>query len=254
MTPASTTDFDVAIVGGGVIGCAIARALSRFELKTALVDKETDVGFGTSKANSGIIHGGHHSPSGTLKGQLEWAGNQLWGPLADELGISFERIGDLTLAFDRGELETLERMLTQARERNMPGVEIWDSDRLRREEPNLSRDALAALYGPTTAVINPYEACFALAEDAAANGVTLLLDSPVTAIDVVDDGLEVTVPGRSFSTRFLINAAGLGADRIEEMVGLRTFRLIARKGEEYLLRSEERRVGKECRSRWSPYH
>ena len=68
----------------------------------------------------------------------------------------------------------------------MPGVEIWDSDRLRREEPNVNRDALAALYGPTTGVINPYEACFALAEDAVANGVTLILDAPVTAIDVVE--------------------------------------------------------------------
>ena len=235
MIPAPSNAFDVTIVGGGVIGCAIARALSRFDASVALVDKETDVGFGTSKANSGIIHGGHHSPSGTMKGQFEWEGNQLWGPLADELGISFERIGDLTLAFDPGEIETLERLLDQARQRRMPGVEIWDSERLRREEPNVNRDALAALHGPTTAVINPYEACFALAEDAAANGVTLLLDAPVSAIGVLDDGLEVTIPTGSFRTRFLINAAGLGADHIERMVGLRTFRLIARKGEEYLL-------------------
>jgi glycerol-3-phosphate dehydrogenase len=225
----------VAIVGGGVIGCAIARALSRFDVTVALIEQETDVGFGTSKANSGIIHGGHHSPSGTLKGRLEWEGNQLWGPLADELGISFERIGDLTLAFDSDEIATLERLLEQARQRQMPGVEIWDSDRLRREEPNVNPNAIAALHGPTTGVINPYEACFALAEDATANGVSLLLDSPVTAIEVADGGLDVTAPDGSFRTRYLINAAGLGSDRIEEMVGLQTFRLIARKGEEYLL-------------------
>lgn len=231
----SAAHYDVTIVGAGVVGCAIARTLSRFEVSVALVDRETDVGFATSKANSGIIHGGHHSPTGTLKGRLEWEGNQLWGPLADELGISFDRVGDLTLAFDAGEVETLERLLEQARQRDMPGVEIWDRDRLRREEPNVNPDAVAALYGPTTAVINPYEACFALAEDAAANGVDLVLDAPVTGIGVVEDGLEVTVPAGPFHTRYLVNAAGLGSDRIEAMVGLASFELIARKGEEYLL-------------------
>ena len=231
----SSPRYDVTIVGAGVVGCAIARTLSHFETSVALVEREADVGFATSKANSGIIHGGHHSPSGTLKGRLEWEGNQQWGPLADELGISFDRVGDLTLAFDAGEIETLERLLAQARERDMPGVEIWDRDRLRREEPNVNPDAIAALYGPTTGVINPYEACFALAEDAVANGLTLMLDAPVTDLQVVEDGLEVSVPDGSFRTRFLINAAGLRADRIEEMVGLASFRLIARKGEEYLL-------------------
>ena len=231
----SSPPYDVTIVGAGVVGCAIARNLSRFEASVALVEREADVGFATSKANSGIIHGGHHSPSGTLKGRLEWEGNQLWGPLAEELGIGFDRVGDLTLAFDAREVETLERLLEQARERDMPGVEIWDRDRLRREEPNVSPDAVAALYGPTTGVINPYEACFALAEDAVANGVTLMLDAPVTDLEAVEHGLEVTVPDGSFRTRFLINAAGLGSDRIEQMVGLASFRLIARKGEEYLL-------------------
>ena len=113
-------EVDVAVVGGGVVGCAIARALSRFELDVCLIDRETDVGFGTSKANSGIIHAGHHSASGTLKGTLEWAGNQQWGPLADELGIGFERVGDLTVAFDEDEVATLERLRRQAVEVALP--------------------------------------------------------------------------------------------------------------------------------------
>ncbi|MEZ5380238.1 MAG: NAD(P)/FAD-dependent oxidoreductase [Microthrixaceae bacterium] len=226
---------DVAIVGGGIVGCAIAQRLTRFELGVALVEREAEVGFGTSKANSGIIHGGHHSPSGTLKGSLEWAGNQLWGPLAEGLGISFNRVGDLTLAFTSDEIATLEELLGQARERGMSGVEMWDAERLRRNEPNVNPAALAALHGPSTAVVNPYEACFALAEDAVANGLSLLLNSPVTSIEVVDDGLKLGTPHGAVVARVLVNAAGLGADRIEHLVGLSTFTLTARKGEEYLL-------------------
>ncbi|MCB1014477.1 MAG: NAD(P)/FAD-dependent oxidoreductase [Acidimicrobiales bacterium] len=227
--------MDVAVVGGGVVGCAIARALSQFELDVCLIDRETDVGFGTSKANSGIIHAGHHSASGTLKGTLEWAGNQQWGPLADELGIGFERVGDLTVAFDEDEVATLERLRRQAVEREVPGVELWDGPRLRREEPNLSPEIVAGLFAPSTGVINPYEACFALAEDAVANGVSLLLDAPVHSIDVVPDGLALGLPEGTVQARVVVNAAGLGADRIEAMVGLHTFDLVARKGEEYLL-------------------
>ncbi len=235
MTRTHHHEFDVAIIGGGVVGCAIARQLSRFDLEVGLLEKEADVGFGTSKANSGIIHGGHHSASGTLKGSLEWSGNQMWGPLAEELGIGFTRIGDLTLAFDPDEIETLERLLAQARERGIPGVELWSAERLRREEPNVNPEVLAALHGPTTAVVNPYEACFALVQDAAANGVTVLLDAPATAIDVDDGGLAVATPAGIVHAGFVVNAAGLQADRIEAMVGLHTFEMIARKGEEYLL-------------------
>jgi glycerol-3-phosphate dehydrogenase len=231
----SPLEFDVTVVGAGVIGCAIARELSRHELAVGLIDKEVDVGFGTSKANSGIIHAGHHSPSGTLKGPLEWAGNQQWGPLADELGIGFERVGDLTVAFDPHEIETLHALLEQGREREVPGVELWDADRLRREEPNLNPDALGALHAPTTAVVNPYEACFALAEDGAANGLTILLNAPVNAIHAAGDGFALTTPDRRVRTGFVVNAAGLGADHIAGMVGLDSFALTARKGEEYLL-------------------
>ena len=228
-------EFDVAIVGAGVIGCAIAHHLGRHDVRVGLIDKETDVGFGTSKANSGIIHAGHHSPSGTVKGPLEWSGNQQWGPLAAELGISFQRVGDLTVAFEPDELDTLDTLLQQGREREVPGVELWDADRLRREEPNLNPDALGALHAPTTGVVNPYEACFALAEDAADNGVALMLDAPVGQIAAVDGGFELTTRDRRVRARYVVNAAGLGADHIAAMVGLDSFRLIGRKGEEYLL-------------------
>ena len=102
--------YDVTIIGGGVIGCAIARELARFRLKVLLVEKECEVGFGTSKSNSGIIHAGHHGDPGTLKGSLEWAGNRMWDSLCADLGFGFERVGELTVAFtdeQRGKLDAL---------------------------------------------------------------------------------------------------------------------------------------------------
>lgn len=102
--------YDVLIIGGGVIGCTIARELSRYAITTALIEKEGEVGFGTSKANSGIIHGGHHGPPETLKGQLEWEGNQQWDTLCEELGFGFKRIGELTVAMAEDQLATLEKL------------------------------------------------------------------------------------------------------------------------------------------------
>ncbi|MFN7950843.1 MAG: NAD(P)/FAD-dependent oxidoreductase [bacterium] len=233
--------LDVLILGGGVTGCAIAHALSRFEVSVGLLERECEVGFGTSKANSGIIHGGHHAAPSTLKGRLEWLGNQMWGPLADELGFGFRRIGEVTVALHEDERPVLERLLAQGLAKGVPGLAIWDRDRLRREEPNLSRDAVAALVAPTTGVVNPYEACFALVENASHNGVVIHTDSPVTAIDGADGDWRVHTPRATLRARFVINAAGLFADRVAEMAGVRDFTIRARKGEEYLL--DRRLVG-----------
>lgn len=227
--------YDVTIIGGGVIGCAIARELMRYRLKVILIDKECEVGFGTSKANSGIIHAGHHGDPKTLKGQLEWAGNQAWDRLADDLGFSFKRIGELMVAFDEAEVRTLLEIKAQGDAKGVPGLELWEPERIRREEPNLSDAIIAALYAPTAGVVNPYEACFALIENACANGLETSLSNPVTGITPHADGLTVTTATRQIETRFVINAAGLFADEIAAMAGAGTFRLRARKGEEYLL-------------------
>ena len=227
--------YDVTIIGGGVIGCAIARELMRFDLRVLLLEREAEVGFGTSKANSGIIHAGHHSSPETLKGRLEWEGNQRWDQLADELGFGFERIGDLTVAFTVDEIGTLQGLLRQGKRAGVPGLELWDHARLAVEEPNLAPDILAALHAPTAGVVNPYEACFSLIENAVRNGLELSVDDPVVGIDSTPDGLVLTTAKGTLSTRFVVNAAGLGADRIAELAGVPDLTLTARKGEEYLL-------------------
>ena len=233
--------YDVTIVGGGVIGCAIARELSRYRLRVLLLERAAEVGFGTSKANSGIIHAGHHSDPSTLKGRLEWEGNRRWPALAASLGFGFRRIGELTVAFDEDDRRTLRTLLERGERKGVPGLELWPSARVRAEEPNLSTEIVEALHAPTAAVVNPYEACFALAESAVRNGVELACGEPVKAIDRDPEGLFLHTAARTVRSRFVINAAGLHADRVAELAGAEPFTVKARKGEEYLL--DKRLVG-----------
>ncbi len=229
------TLYDVTIIGGGVIGCAIARELSRYRLGVLLVEKECEVGFGTSKSNSGIIHAGHHGSPAMLKGRLEWAGNRMWEALGDELDFGFKRIGDLTVAFDAEQRRTLQRLQDQGREKGVTGLEIWEPERIRREEPSLSDDIVAALHAPTAGVVNPYEACFSLIESACLNGVEISVENPVRGISPEDGGLLVHTAKGPVHTRFVINAAGVFADGVAEMAGVGDFTIRPRKGEEYLL-------------------
>ncbi len=180
--------YDVTIIGGGIIGCAIARELARYRLSVILLEKECEVGFGTSKSNSGIIHAGHHSSTGMLKGRLEWEGNQKWDALCKQLGFGFERIGELTIAFTDDQRKTLGHLLKQGAEKGVPGLEIWRPDQIRTEEPALSHDILEALHAPTAGVINPYEACFALIESARQNGVEIAVDFPVESLSQDNGG------------------------------------------------------------------
>ncbi|MFN8441126.1 MAG: NAD(P)/FAD-dependent oxidoreductase [Caldilineaceae bacterium] len=227
--------YDVAIIGGGVVGCAIARELTRYRLAVLLLEKECEVGFGTTKANSGIIHGGHHASPKTLKGRLEWAGNQLWDQFCAELGFGFKRSGELTIAFSEEELPVLNKLLNNAATQGIPGLERWEQPRIRQEEPNLSPAVLAAIYAPTTGVINPYEAAFGLAESAVRNGLDLRTDYAVQHLFTDGEHWTITTSQGEFQARFVLNAAGLFADQIAEMAGVRTFSIHPRKGEEYLL-------------------
>lgn len=228
--------YDVAIIGGGVIGCAIARALSRMRLDIVLLEAECEVGAGTSKSNSGIIHAGHHAAEGSVKGELEWAGNCLWDGLADELDFGFARIGELMLAMDPAQVPTLEHYLAQGRARGVPGLEIWDGARVRREEPAVSGEVVAALSAPSAGVVTPYEACYALIASARRNGVELRVDSRVETVARDADGiLALGTAAGPVHARFVVNAAGLFADELARQAGAGSFRIRARKGEEYLL-------------------
>lgn len=229
--------YDVTIIGGGIIGCAIARELMGYDLKVILLEKEIEVGFGVSKANSGIIHGGHHGNPDTLKGSLDWRGNQLWDQLSEDLGFGFERIGEVTVAMTEAQMPVIHHLLEQGQNKGVTGLEIWKRDRLLKEEPNLSPEIWAGLYAPTTGVINPYEACFNLIENAVNNGLKLLSNCEVKGLELLEDD-EVWLIKTSkltIASHFILNAAGLYADEIAKMAGVGDFSIKPRKGEEYLL-------------------
>ncbi len=227
--------YDVLILGAGVVGGAIARQLSRHRLRVALIEKEAEVGFGTSKTNSGIIHPGHDTSLDTLKGRLVVPGNAAFDGLSGELHFGFRRIGQLNVAQSEPELEVLRRLKDQGDAKGVPGLELWDQARLRREEPNLSRHLLGALHAPSAGVINPYEFAFALVECARQNGVELRVQSPVLGIEPRGERLAVRVPGGTLESRFVINATGVASDLVARMVGLDDFQIRPRKGEEYML-------------------
>ncbi|MCF7790809.1 MAG: NAD(P)/FAD-dependent oxidoreductase [Victivallales bacterium] len=235
--------FDVAVIGCGVVGAAIARELSRYKLGTAVIEKEADVSFGASKANSGIIHGGFHAPPETLKGQLVVPGNRMFDQLSEELDFPFERRGEFMVAYTEDELRILQTYYERGLQNKVPYLELIGRERVLEMEPNLNPDVMGALYAPTAGVICPYEYCFSLIDNAVENGVELFLESKVSWIGKnTEEQFEIeTENGNKIISRYIINAAGLFADNIASYVGLHNFKIHPRKGEEYLL---DRRVSR----------
>jgi glycerol-3-phosphate dehydrogenase len=227
--------YDVIIIGAGVVGAAIGREFSRYRLTVALLEKAEEVGFGVSKSNSGIIHPGTQNPVGSLKGRLCVEGNRLMRTLVRELGVDIKEVGELIVAFSEEEISRLKEIKKQAEWLGVPRLQIVDKKWLRKNEPNLSDQALAALYAPTAASISPYRLVFDLCENALQNGAEIFTETPAQGIVKTKDGFEVQTPRGVFRSRFLVNAAGLGADEIARMVGVTNFTIIPRKGEEFIL-------------------
>ena len=225
---------NVIIVGAGIVGAAISRELSRFNLSVAVVEKEADVSWGQSKANPGWVHGfaGVDVDPGSLKARLCVRGNAMYDKLARELDFPFKRIGLLALVTEEELLPLLDFVRDLAKQHGVPVEIIRDKEEIFRLEPRITEKALAALFFPTYGSTSPYLVTIAFIENAVANGVKLLLDTEVT--DVMVEGSKirgvVTDRGKIF-TRFLVNAAGLHTDEIAEMAGAREFTIHPRKGE-----------------------
>jgi len=228
------SNYNIAIIGGGIVGNAIARELSRYELTVILIEKEIEVSFGVSKANSGIIHSAVHDDMQTLKGRLCLQGNALWGKLSQELRIPFEKVGEIIVARNKEDLQVLKDMFDNARKINIP-AEMVEGGRLRELEPNLNPEINTALLVPSAGVIPPYEMTYALYENAMQNGVEYLLDSKVTKIVRDGKSFVITAGSSEIKTDYVINAAGVYADEVARFVGADNFRIKPRKGEEYIL-------------------
>ena len=231
-------NYDVFIIGGGIVGTFIARELSKYSVKTCLIEKEAEVSFGVSKANSGIIHAGIHADADSLRGQLCEKGNILYSQLKDELDIPFQRTGELVVIKDEVQFPDLERLMARGKNLGVAGLRIMDRAETLRMEPNLSASIQGALLAPTAGVVNPYELIYILVSNAQKNGVRFRTDEEVIAID----GDHVITTKGQYTCRFIVNAAGLYADRIARMVGLDHFKIHPRKGQEYLLDKKMRGI------------
>ncbi|MGA1869560.1 MAG: NAD(P)/FAD-dependent oxidoreductase [bacterium] len=229
------TIYDVIIIGGGVVGSAIARELSRYRLKIALLEKEAELAFGVSKSNSGIIHPGTQNPPDSLKGRLCVQGNRLIRELAPHLGVHFMEVGELIVGFNDDDIEGLLKIKADAEQLDVPGMELVDRPWLRKHEPNLSHKVRAALYAPTAGIISPYRLTYDMAENASRNGVAIITGAKVCAIEKSCDTFRITSTQRTYSGRYVINAAGLFSDEVSALVGVDDFTISPRKGEEYLL-------------------
>ena len=228
--------YDIALIGGGIVGAAIARELSRYRVRVVLLEKEAELAFGVSKSNSGIIHPGTQNPPDSLKGKLCVEGNRLIRILARELGVDFKEVGELICAFSDADVARLEKLKKEGEALNVPRLAIVDRHWLRTHEPNLSPAVIAALYAPTAGIISPYRWVYDFAENAMRNGVDIFTEAPVKRIEVQDGHRFVlATPLSTFHASWVVNAAGLHADIIARMMGITDFKITPRKGEEFLL-------------------
>lgn len=228
--------YDVVIIGAGVSGSAAARELARYRLKICVVEKEEDVCCGTSKANSGIVHAGYDALPGSLKAELNRLGNEKMGKLAELLDVPFKRMGSLVICTDEDDVEKLTELYERGKENQIPGLElIWDRERLKAMEPNLSDHVVAALYAPTAGIVCPFTLNLALAESACQNGVEFRFNCPVLGIRPDDKGYRIKTGSGDLEARCLVNTAGVYGDIFHNMVSTRKIHITPRKGEYCLL-------------------
>ncbi|MBP5331542.1 MAG: NAD(P)/FAD-dependent oxidoreductase [Lachnospiraceae bacterium] len=238
---------DVAIIGAGVAGCAIARELSRYSLNICVIEKSEDVCCGTSKANSAIIHAGYDAASGTKKAEFNVKGNKMMDELAKELDFHFRRNGSLVVMFEGDDRSKLEELYKRGLKNGVEGLRIIEKDELHKIEPNLADDAVAALYAPSAGIVCPFGMTVAYAENAFDNGVKFIFNTQITGIkkrdghyelsgidrnnaDSGDSGLSVTIQAKA-----VINAAGVYSDVIHNMVSNEKYEIRTRRGCYFLL-------------------
>lgn len=228
--------YDVMIIGAGVVGSAVARELSRYNLKTAVIEREEDVCCGTSKANSAIVHAGFDAEPGSMKARMNVKGSRMMEELSEELDFPYKRNGSLVLCFDEKDIPKLEALKTRGEENGVEGLRIVRGEEINKLEPNLSHEVKALLYAPTGGIVCPFKLTIALAENANVNGVEFLLDTEVKAVRKLEKGgYEIETDRECYETACVINAAGVYADVFNNMVSERKISITPRKGEYCLL-------------------
>lgn len=227
--------YDVAIIGAGVIGAHIARQLCRYQARVLLLEGSNDVAAGTTKANSAIVHAGYDAAPGSQKARFNLEGNRIMGEVCTELHVPFSRIGSLVVAYAPEEEETLLELQARGEKNGVPGLKILRGEELFALEPQLNKDACAALYAPTGGIVDPFELCFAAAENAAQNGVEFRRNFAVDALDYENGQFTLRAGDKAVQARYVVNAAGVHADEVARLAGDDSMHIIPRRGEYMLL-------------------
>lgn len=231
--------YNVCIVGAGVVGGMIARELSKYQIKVCIIEKENDVGMGTTKANSAIVHAGFDAEEGTLKAKLNVLGSEMMPAIAKELGVKYKNNGSVVVGFSEEDKLTIEKLYERGVANGVKNLQILTGDELRKIEPNISQNVIVALYAPTGAIICPYDLTVAAIGNAMDNGVQLRRNFAVSDIIKEEKGYTIiSQDGEDIKAEYVINAAGLFADAIANMVGDKSFEIKPRRGEYILLDKE----------------
>ncbi|MBE5906082.1 MAG: NAD(P)/FAD-dependent oxidoreductase [Lachnospiraceae bacterium] len=230
--------YDVVIIGAGVTGCACAMEVSFLDTNVLVIEKESDVCCQTSKANSGIVHAGYDAEPGSMKAKMNREGADMMQELCKRLDIPYIQNGSLVISNREDGKEELKRLLRQGEKNGVKQLRLLNKEEIAKMEPNISKDALYGLYAPTAAIVCPFELTIGMGEVAKMNGVEFQFDTKVEAIMRKQQGYDIVTNCGNIQTRAIINAAGVYADEIHNMVSSEKYEITARKGEYYLLDKE----------------
>ena len=234
-------NFDVLIIGAGITGAMTARKLAKYDLSVAVVEAAGDVAMGATKANSAIVHAGFDAEEGTLKALLNAKGCAMMPEETRELDVPYKNCGSLVCAYSDAEIEHLEKLLARGNANGVPDLRIVSQAELREMEPNISPDAVAALWAPTAGIVCPYELCIAACEHAAINGTQFFLNFRVSSVERGEDGFAVSDGKQTLHAKYIINACGVHSDEVARIAGEENFpmHIIPRRGEYMLLDRSE---------------
>lgn len=228
--------YDVIVIGAGVSGCACARELSRYKADILVLEKEEDVCCGTTKANSAIVHAGYDATHGSLMAKLNVEGSRMMPALAKELDFAYDQCGSLVVCVSDEDRPALQKLYENGVANGVEGLRIIEREELVAMEPNISDEAVAALWAPTGAIVCPFGLTYAFAENAAKNGVKFQFDTTVTGLKPIEGGWQVETDHGTLETRLVVNAAGVYADDLHNMVtGEDPLTIIPRRGDYFLL-------------------
>lgn len=232
--------YDVCVIGAGVVGCAAARELVKYKLSVCVLEKEEDVCSGTTKANSGIVHAGYDAKTGSMKAKMNVRGAELIRQLSKTLDFKYVQNGSMVLCFEKEKIPELQELYERGIKNGVEGLYIVDGDGARELEPAISKEVVAALVAPTAGIVCPFGMTFAFAENAAENGAEFSFLTSVKNIEKSADGYVIKTDRGDFGARYVVNAAGVYADKIHNAVSDEKLSVTARRGEYVLF---DREVG-----------